>query len=191
MAQEKSNLFLVKSHHSFNDEGIEFKTEMLAWPIYQSEDDEKIIEEKYQKVIKDALFAMTELAPFTIKISLGVDEINKRLFDVKRIWGNIYLKDKVVVPFTRDTRYDNAPFVSLFDWVEMMNFASSPQYEGHDNEFQKVIDWSSRGNWKQFFKNRIAQSYSTLMGNAIDEMEKAAWNAKIALIIKSCLENVV
>lgn len=190
MEQKKSNLFFVKDHNSFDDEGIEFKLEMLAWPIYEY-GGEKIVLKPFRNVIKEALFAVMELDPFTVKISLDVDIENQRLILTKRMWGNIYLKDTVVVPFTHDSRNSDAAFVTVMDWTEIMNLGSWTEYEGRTQEFRKVLDWSSRENWKQFFKNRIAQSYITLMENAVDAMEKAAWNAKIALIIKSCLENVV
>lgn len=189
MKAKKSNLFLVKDHHSFDEEGIEFKTKMLAWPIlYQNKED---INQKYQKVIKEALVAMTQLSPFSAKISLGVDEKKKQLFDIHRIWGRIYLGDKVILYFSHDTRHDNAPFVSLFDWVEMMNFASSPEYEGHDAEFQKVIDWSSRENWKEFFLERLEQKHRTIMENVLITMEEATKNALLAVNIRDNLKKII
>jgi hypothetical protein len=171
--QELSKVILAPNHNflenhhmfCFEDEMVVLETshtayfepQMLDWPIMFLDNRIQIDEEEGQ-IYRHALEALTQISPFKSIFSLKADLDNKGLILTKRTWGHIFLNDVSILSFSHDSRKDNSPFVSIFDWVEM---GQNTPYKNYD-EFIKENDlivktlygWSI-DDWVEFFKNKI------------------------------------
>lgn len=144
------SVFLVPNHHTLGQktEKMELTEEMLSWPMRQTNDIENEFSTGWQEVIemtyKNALRALVKLSSFDSEFCIQVDLEKQILFPAHRCWCLIFLNQEVVVSFSHDTRYDNAPFRSVFDWPEI-------------NDWQDLASWDV-DQWKTFFVERITKA---------------------------------
>lgn len=153
-----SKLFFVPSHHDFDKEGVQATPEMLdhnLWALVNSNGEK--VDPNVLKIYKDAFNGLSQIHPFWAKVSMEID-LNKKCFLFpKRVWAQIYHGENCIIHLSHHTQYDNAAFNGLTEWPEIVNYQSSPNYQGADLEFKKLMNWSSIQNWEKFFKIRISK----------------------------------
>lgn len=170
MNKEKSKLVLVPTHNDFDKDGVLYRDEMLSWPMVNAK--LQRIDLGLEKVYKDALTGLTQIHPFSAKVSLGVTFSSKHFTFPYRTWGVIYLNEKKVISFSHDTRVDNCPHKTILDWTEMMNFPSEENYEGEEKEREKVKKWSSASNWVLFYREQILKRIQDYLNASYEESIK-------------------
>lgn len=177
--QKPSSLYLVQHHQQLENfqkpDSILFREEMLKWYIwdYQQKECLSVDAEIFYTAALDAL---QNIKPFEAVISLGVDELNKRLYLAKRTWGKIFLGDTTVLTFSHDNRFENRAFYNLADWLEL-----------EADEKLEIRFWQKH-RWADFFRQRIKDRANELMKKAAAKRKDADEYEKSALLV---LNNLV
>ncbi len=177
-----SILELVENHHCFENKGVIFSEEMLTWPFMLN----KAIEaedEYYNNIYRMALKSLTQIHPFSSKVSLGVDVGNKRFTYPKRTWGRIYLGEKEILQFSHDPRFENRPFSGLVEWTEMYSFPydSSKAFTKDSDRIIKELSLWDNDDWVEFFRRKIKERAGFLNQKAkrlkteAEGYESSAW----------------
>ena len=181
--KKKPSLFLIPNHHSFEEPGVPFTEEMLQWPIHLFSSDE-LWQIERNRVLRNALMALSKIHPFHAKVSFGVDLKNKNLQYPKRTWGKLFLEDENVLTFSHHSQKTNAPFSELGEWVEMEDKPWKTEKELKDN-WQNVLNilaqWTVN-EWIDFFQKKLIERGTFLS----DKSDKIRADAD-ALRKKACI----
>lgn len=160
-----SSLLLVPSHDDFKNPGVLFTKEMLEWPIFSSIYSREL-DRAFIIISRNAIEGLMNIGPFSAKISLEVDLINKKLSLPQKTWGKIYLNSDYVLSFSHHST-NNEAFRYIVEWPEL-NFE-------HDHYAVKFYTWDAN-KWAEFFLERIKQESIDLEAKA-----KSKRNDAIAL----------
>lgn len=182
--KKPSILRLFQDHgDDFKGEGVLFTPEMLKWPFFGGADGEKeIVEYEYVNIHRKALEALTMISPFNASISMGVDLERKRLFLAYRTWGAIYLNGESVLSFSHDTREQNKPFRSLYEWTELDT--KENKYLG---QIEEIISLWTVEQWSDFFRKRILKKVNDLKIKAQAKRDDASSLEERADVLLSAL----
>jgi hypothetical protein len=128
-------------------------------------------------MVRGAFRGLLALRGFDAAVAYQVVEKNgqRHLSPANRIWGEIYLEGDpkdVVAGFSHDTRYDNDPYVNLYQWVEQFERGSNRL---SDVEFARFEEsWASPVKWEEFFRSRIGKNVANLRKETDGFIGKAA-----------------
>ena len=186
---------LTHGHHglfcSENDIDLEKRLlltrDMLGMPIYVQEGSLATIRDSRAKMIWAALEGLMLLEGFDAAVAFDYGTKDELYFMLPcRMWGEITLGEpnNLVVVFSHDTREANAPFRSLYQWLE----AHCPDNVQDDDEFFAFeAQWHDPEKWHQIYRSRIERRIGELRGLAEEHRAKATTLDRIAETLESAL----
>lgn len=156
------------------DERILLTDDVIDLPISRIPDRLEPIRGSRAAMIRAALRGLQKLKHFDAAISIIyiADEKEPYLSIPKRTWGEISLgkPHHLVVSFSHDTRFDNVPFVQIYQWLEDL----VPTTADLDEDFFAFErEWSDPEKWYQFYRKRISREVDRLQGLASQARQSA------------------
>lgn len=173
LTQGHHGLFCSEDQKSL-DRRILLTDDMIDLPISGKQSKLEPIRESWASMTRAALRGLQKLKHFdaAVSITLIADEDEPYLLMPHRTWGEISQgePDNLVVTFSHDTRKDNAPFKSLYQWLEEL----VPEGDALDEAFFAFErEWSDPEKWHQFYRKRISQKIDRLQTLAAEARARA------------------
>ncbi len=120
------------------------------------------------QMLKAMLRALVDLQGIDAVVSLYVDwgPNGEHLKGEGRLWGKLSLTETGVeiLRFSHDTRYDNHPFQTLYQWLED-EWPADMSWE-HPDYSRECEKWYNTDKWKSFFRQRLERKVSRMLSEA-------------------------